>query len=67
MYDKFGRDWKVLEYFLLQRVCNRLQQAIIFTDSPPEWPFCLLQRTVTTIPVVPLKNSFSFKFELTPR
>ncbi len=34
MYDKFGRDWKVLEYFLLQRVCNRLQQAIIFTDSP---------------------------------
>jgi len=29
MYDKFGRDWKTRDYFLLHLVCNGLQQVII--------------------------------------
>jgi len=29
MYDKFGRDWKTRDYFLLHFGCNGLQQVII--------------------------------------
>jgi hypothetical protein len=52
MYDKIGRDWKVLEYFLLQRVCNRLQQAMIVTGSRARIAVFVLQRRVTPTPVV---------------
>jgi hypothetical protein len=62
MYDKFGRDWKMLEYFLLQRVCNRLQQAMIVTSSPARIDVFMLQRRVTAAPVFPLKIHFLLNF-----
>jgi len=62
MYDKIGRDWKVLEYFLLQRGCNRLQQAMIVTSSPARIDVFMLQRRVTTAPVFPLKIHFLLNF-----
>jgi hypothetical protein len=34
MYDKFGRDWKTRDYFLLHLVCNGLQQVIIQGTGP---------------------------------
>jgi len=62
MYDKIDRDWKVLEYFLLQRVCNRLQQAMIVTSSPARIDVFMLQRRVTTAPVFQLKIHFLLNF-----
>ena len=54
MYDKFGRDWKTRDYFLLHLVCNGLQQVII--QALPFFDISL--RAVFSLAVINIANTY---------